>query len=54
MRDASPETTRLSVQNAADHYDCSVATIRRRIADGTLRAERFGPRLLRVIVKLEG
>lgn len=33
---------------AADYGDCSVKTIRRRIADGTLTGYRFGPRSIRV------
>ena len=41
----------ISVQSAAVHFDVSPATIRRRIADGTLIAQRFGPRLLRVLVE---
>lgn len=38
----------LSVQQAADHIGVSDKTIRRRIDEGVLRAERFGPKLLRI------
>lgn len=38
----------LTVKEAATHFGVSTHTIRRRIADGTLTAERFGPRLLRI------
>lgn len=38
----------VSVDEAADFYSVSQKTIRRRIADGTLTAQRFGPRLLRI------
>ncbi len=34
--------------DAADYAQCSLKTIRRRIADGSLTAFRFGPRLIRV------
>lgn len=37
-----------SVQQAADLIGVSGKTIRRRIADGTISAYKFGPRLLRV------
>lgn len=40
----------LTIQEAAEHYRVHPHTIRRRIADGTLTAERFGPRLMRVRV----
>lgn len=40
--------TRISIREAADLLGVSVDTIRRRIADGSLPAERVGPRLLRV------
>lgn len=33
---------------AAAYASCSTKTIRRRIADGTLTAYRFGPRIIRV------
>ncbi len=38
----------VSVDEAAKFYSVSPKTIRRRIADGTLTTQRFGPRLLRV------
>ncbi|WP_166390344.1 helix-turn-helix transcriptional regulator [Nocardioides ochotonae] len=41
-------TERISLREAAAELGVSVDTIRRRIADGTLPAERIGPRLLRV------
>ncbi|GAB2683593.1 excisionase family DNA binding protein [Barrientosiimonas humi] len=37
-----------SVATAAQIYDLSPKTIRRRIADGTLTGYRLGPRVLRV------
>jgi len=37
-----------SVQQAAALTGTSTKTIRRRIADGTLDARRFGPRLIRI------
>lgn len=37
-----------SMEEAAQILGVSVKTIRRRIADGTLVAKRFGPRILRV------
>ena len=41
-------TERISLQVAAEILGVSVDTVRRRIADGSLPAERIGPRLLRV------
>lgn len=38
----------VSINQAADYADVSTKTIRRRIADGTIPAERLGPRLIRV------
>jgi excisionase family DNA binding protein len=38
----------VSLSEAADYAGCSVQTLRRRIADGTLSASRFGPRAIRV------
>ncbi|MBD8218109.1 excisionase family DNA-binding protein [Microbacterium sp. CFBP 13617] len=38
----------MSVAGAAELLGVSVDTIRRRIADGTLPAERIGPRLIRI------
>jgi excisionase family DNA binding protein len=39
---------RISVSRAAELLGVSPATVRNRIADGTIDAERVGPRLLRV------
>jgi excisionase family DNA binding protein len=36
------------MEQAAQILSVSVKTIRRRIADGSITAKRFGPRLLRV------
>lgn len=36
------------IGTAADYAHCNPRTIRRRIADGTLTAYRFGPRMIRV------
>lgn len=38
----------ISIAQAADRLEVCERTIRRRIADGTLRAKRFGPRLIRI------
>lgn len=37
-----------TIAQAAEMYQTSTKTIRRRIADGTLEARRFGPRLIRI------
>jgi len=37
-----------SVQQTAALTGTSEKTVRRRIADGTLKARRFGPRLIRI------
>lgn len=37
-----------SMEDAARYLGVSSRTIRRRIADGTIPAKRFGPRLVRV------
>jgi excisionase family DNA binding protein len=37
-----------SIQQSADALGVSYNTVRRRIADGTLRAYRVGPRVIRV------
>lgn len=42
------ERPHTSVAGAAERLGVSVDTIRRRIADGTLPAERIGPRLIRI------
>lgn len=36
------------IADAAALYGVSTKTIRRRIADGSLKAHRFGPRLIRI------
>lgn len=41
-----PQT--FSIAETAEILGCSQVTIRRRIADGTIVARRFGPRLIRV------
>jgi len=38
----------VSIHQAADYAGVSTKTLRRRIADGTIPAERLGPRLIRV------
>lgn len=38
----------ITLDAAAETMSVSAKTIRRRIADGTLTAKRFGPRLIRV------
>lgn len=50
MRAQVPERRRrlVALSNAAEQYDISVKTLRRRIADGTLTGYKLGPRLLRV------
>ena len=45
-----PKQQLRSVADAATIFGVSQKTIRRRIADGTLTAYRFGPRLIRVDV----
>jgi excisionase family DNA binding protein len=48
-RGARPERKpKVSIAEAADTYNCSQRTIRRRIADGTLPAYRVGPRMIRL------
>lgn len=37
-----------SVSDAALYMGVSTKTIRRRITDGTIKAKKFGPRLIRV------
>ena len=41
----------LSIDQAAEYAGVSGRTIRRRIADGTLRAQRLGPRFIRIRVE---
>lgn len=44
-----------TIPAAAEYAAVSPKTIRRRIADGTLRAYRFGPRAIRVdLAELDG
>lgn len=49
-RSESPEPGLISLSKAADMFGVSTKTIRRRIADGTVRAYRIG-RLIRVDVE---
>ncbi len=44
----SADSERISLQDAAKILGVSVDTVRRRVADGSLPAERIGTRLLRV------
>jgi len=43
-----PARRLVPLEQAGKYAACSVKTIRRRIADGTLTGYRFGPRALRV------
>jgi excisionase family DNA binding protein len=43
-----PLPAKVTIKRAAIHEGVSEKTIRRRIADGTLKAYRSGPRLIRV------
>jgi excisionase family DNA binding protein len=43
-----PATQWPTLQEAAEIFGVSTRTMRRRIADGTVRATRFGPRLIRI------
>lgn len=43
-----PLPAKVTIQRAAAYLDVTDKTIRRRIADGKLRAYRVGPRLIRV------
>lgn len=38
----------ISISDAAAHLGVSTKTVRRRISDGTLKAVRIGPRLIRI------
>ena len=38
----------ISMEDAAKYLGVSVKTVRRRIADGTVAAQKIGPRLIRV------
>ena len=46
LRESIPSSP--SIQEAADFLGVNYSTVRRRIADGTLRAYRVGPRVIRV------
>lgn len=46
----STTPTYQSIADTARMLDVSERTVRRRIADGTIKARRFGPRLIRVSV----
>lgn len=49
---ASPvERKNMNLKDAADWYGVSERTLRRRIAEGKLRAYRVGPRSIRVSVE---
>jgi excisionase family DNA binding protein len=37
-----------TIRQAAEQYSLSEKTVRRRITDGTLKARRIGPRLIRI------
>lgn len=45
-RSNSRPIRRASIADAAAYVPCSTKTIRRRIADGTLNARRFGKKIL--------
>lgn len=45
--DTRPDSL-ISIDEAAARLDVSTKTIRRRISDGTLKAVRIGPRLIRI------
>lgn len=45
---ATPEPRQLTITEAAAAYGVHVNTVRRWIADGYLRAERVGPRIIRI------
>lgn len=38
----------ISIDEAADRLGVSTKTVRRRISDGTLKAVRIGPRIIRI------
>lgn len=44
------DTRWVRITEAAEQRKCSVRTIRRMISAGTIRAERFGPRIILVSV----
>lgn len=43
----TPARTYVNIDEAAELLNCSVRTVRNRVACGALKAYRFGPRLLR-------
>jgi excisionase family DNA binding protein len=45
---AAPQKRLASIAKGAAYADVSARTIRRRIADGSLRAYRVGPRLIKI------
>lgn len=45
---ATPRRAYESIASAADRTGVSTRTLRRRIADGSLRAYRLGPRIIRL------
>lgn len=52
--DPSPRPEWVSITEAAAFVPCSTRTIRRRLADGSLKGYRFGPRLIRLdLVEVE-
>ncbi len=38
----------MTPRDIAERWQCSVRTVERKISDGTLRAVRFGPKLVRI------
>lgn len=48
MSETTPLAADLTLQEVAAIKRCSLKSIRRRVADGTLPAYRLGPRLIRV------
>lgn len=46
--DDRPLPAKVTIQRAAEYLHTSDKTIRRRIADGSLKASRVGPRLIRI------
>jgi excisionase family DNA binding protein len=44
----NPLPARVSIKRAGEYLDCSDKTIRRRIADGSLKAHRIGPQSIRI------
>ena len=45
---ARPSQTYKTLAEEAARHQCSVKTLRRRIAEGKLTAYRFGPRMIRL------